>query len=73
MKPMIPKDYVMITRVLTLVFISVFNKRGQLKIHFYQLRDTIHLSTLGTKGLLSAINARIDIVQDDGKARMDIK
>ena len=42
-------------------------------MHFYQPRDTIQLSTSGTKGLLSAINARIDIVQDDSKTRMDIK
>ena len=43
------KEYVMIIRVLKLMCIMRFNKRGQLKIHFYQPRDTIHLSTSGTK------------------------
>ena len=42
---------------------AFFDKRGQLKIHFYQPRDTIQLSRSGTKELLSAINARIDIVE----------
>ena len=54
------EDNVMITRVLTLMCMKrFFNKRGQLKIHFYQPRDTIQLSTLGTIGLLSAIDVRI--------------
>ena len=43
---------------------AFYNKRGQLKKKFYQSRDNIHLSTSGTKGILGAINANIDIVEN---------
>lgn len=48
------------------IFIDVhktfYNKQNHLKSHFYQLRDNIHLSASGTRGLLGCINQHIDIV-----------
>ena len=43
---------------------AFYNKRGQLKVLFYQSSDNIHLSTSGTKELLGAINAHTDIVDN---------
>ena len=49
------------------MFINVnnafYNKRHQLKSHFYS-QDNIHLSPSGIKGLLGAINRHIEIVKD---------
>ena len=33
-----------------------YDKQKQFKSHFYQLRDKIHMSSSGTKGLLGAIS-----------------
>ena len=44
------------------VYKTFYNKSRQLKVHFHQPRDNIHLSTSDTEGLLSAINAHTDIV-----------
>ena len=41
---------------------AFYNKRSQLKVHFYQPRDNIHLAASGTRALLGAINSHIDIV-----------
>ena len=50
------------------IFVDVhkafYNKRNQLKVHFYQPRDNIHLAASGTRALLGAINAHIDIVEN---------
>ena len=43
---------------------AFYNKRNQLKVHFYQQRDNIHLAASGTRGLLGAINSHIDIVEN---------
>ena len=43
---------------------AFYNKRNQLKVHFYQQRDNIHLAAPGTRGLLGAINSHIDIVEN---------
>ena len=43
---------------------AFYNKRNQLKVHFYQPRDNIHLAASGTRGLLGAINSYIDIVEN---------
>ena len=49
------------------MFINVsnafYNKRHQLKSHFYS-QDNIHISPSGIKGLLGAINRHIEIVKD---------
>ena len=42
---------------------AFYNKRHQLKSHFYS-QDNIHLSPSGIKGLLGAINRNIEIVKD---------
>ena len=42
---------------------TFYNKYNQLKSHFYKPRDNIHLSS-GTRGLLSAINNYVEIVDN---------
>ena len=50
------------------IFVDVhkafYNKRNQLKVHFYQPRDNIHLAASGIRALLGAINSHIDIVEN---------
>ena len=43
---------------------AFYNRRNQLKVHFYQPKDNIHLAASGTRGLLGAINEHIDIVDN---------
>lgn len=43
---------------------NFYNKRNQLKSHFYKPRDNIHLSSSGTRGLLGAISQHISIVEN---------
>ena len=43
---------------------AFYNRRNQLKAHFYQPKDNIHLAASGTRGLLGAINDHIDIVDN---------
>lgn len=50
---------------------NFFNKHNQLKSHFYQPRNNIHLSPSGTRGLLGAIHKYVDIVQDFKKCAVN--
>ena len=43
---------------------NFYNKQKQLKSHFYKVRDNIHLSSSGTRGLLGAISKYIGIVEN---------
>lgn len=57
------------------IFIDVYNtfydKHNQLKSHFYQPKDNIHLSPSGVRGLLGAINKHIEIVNDFQKCAVN--
>lgn len=50
------------------IFIDIhktfYNKQNQLKSHFYKLRDNIHLSASGTRGLLGCIHQHVHIVEN---------
>ncbi|MCG8046207.1 MAG: SGNH/GDSL hydrolase family protein, partial [Candidatus Thiodiazotropha endolucinida] len=41
-----------------------FNKHNQLRRHFYNVRDNVHLSRAGTRRLLGSINEVINVVED---------
>ena len=50
------------------IFIDIhktfYNKQNQLKSHFYKVRDNIHLSASGTRGLLGCIHQHVHIVEN---------